>query len=131
MRVAIGLHKENIKEAIKTYDFMSNKYLPMQLRCFILERTDSIIELLLLGIDDSIKGIYKCLSDCAQISKWAGGIGIHMSNIRAKIPLLDNKWYIKWYCSMIEDLMKLPGMWIVCSSKYYNIYNRRTKEIQY
>lgn len=38
----------------------------------------------LLGMEDSLHGIYKTLGDCAQISKWAGGIGIHVSNIRAK-----------------------------------------------
>ena len=32
---------------------------------------------------DSIKGIYNTLSDCAAISKWAGGIGLHVHNIRA------------------------------------------------
>ena len=37
-----------------------------------------------MGIEDSVVGIYKCLSDCAQISKFAGGIGVHVSNIRAK-----------------------------------------------
>lgn len=38
----------------------------------------------LLGTDDSLSGIFKTISDCAQISKWAGGIGVHMSNVRAK-----------------------------------------------
>ena len=38
----------------------------------------------LLGTDDSIDGIYKNITDCAKISKWAGGIGIHVSNIRSK-----------------------------------------------
>lgn len=38
----------------------------------------------LLGTDDSLAGIFKTISDCAQISKWAGGIGIHVSNVRAK-----------------------------------------------
>ena len=33
--------------------------------------------------DDSISGIYSTLKDCAQISKWAGGIGLHIHNIRA------------------------------------------------
>lgn len=33
--------------------------------------------------DDSISGIYETLSDCAKISKWAGGIGLHVHNIRA------------------------------------------------
>ena len=38
----------------------------------------------LLGTDDSLSGIYKTISDAAQISKWAGGIGVHVSNVRAK-----------------------------------------------
>jgi ribonucleoside-diphosphate reductase alpha chain len=38
----------------------------------------------LLGTDDSLSGIFKTISDCAQISKWAGGIGVHFSNVRAK-----------------------------------------------
>lgn len=38
----------------------------------------------LLGTQDSLKGIYETLSDCAQISKWAGGIGVHVSNVRSK-----------------------------------------------
>jgi ribonucleoside-diphosphate reductase alpha chain len=38
----------------------------------------------LMGIEDSMSGIYKLLGDCAQISKWAGGIGIHISNIRSR-----------------------------------------------
>lgn len=38
----------------------------------------------LLGTDDSLEGIFKTLGDCAQISKWAGGIGLHVTNVRAK-----------------------------------------------
>ena len=86
MRVAIGIHKNDITSVLETYDLMSSKYFihasptlynagthrPQLLSCF------------LLGIDDSIQGIYKCLSDCAHISKWAGGIGLHISNIRGK-----------------------------------------------
>ena len=41
-----------------------------------------LLSCFLLGINDSIDGIYKCLGDCAAISKWAGGIGLHVSNIR-------------------------------------------------
>ena len=86
MRVSIGIHKEDIDNVLKTYDLMSSKYFihasptlynagtprPQLLSCF------------LIGIDDSINGIYKCLGDCAAISKWAGGIGLHISNIRGK-----------------------------------------------
>ena len=86
MRVSIGIHKNDITSVLETYDLMSSKYFihasptlynagthrPQLLSCF------------LLGIDDSIQGIYKCLADCASISKWAGGIGLHVSNIRGK-----------------------------------------------
>ncbi len=90
MRVSIGIHKKDLKKAIETYNLISNKYFthatptlfhagsprPQLLSCF------------LLGIDDSIQGIYKCLLDCAMISKWAGGIGIHVSNVRSKNSII-------------------------------------------
>ncbi len=44
----------------------------------------------LLGTEDSINGIFKTISDCAMISKWAGGIGVHVSNIRAKGSLIES-----------------------------------------
>ena len=42
----------------------------------------------LLGTEDSIEGIYKTITDCGKISKWAGGIGVHISNIRSKGALI-------------------------------------------
>ena len=42
----------------------------------------------LLGTEDSVEGIFKTMSDCGQISKWAGGIGLHVSNIRSKGQLI-------------------------------------------
>jgi ribonucleotide reductase alpha subunit len=42
----------------------------------------------LLGVEDSIDGIYKAVSDCAKISKWAGGIGLHVHNIRSRNTLI-------------------------------------------
>lgn len=42
----------------------------------------------LLGTSDSINGIYKTISDCAKISKWSGGIGVHISNVRGKNSLI-------------------------------------------
>ena len=85
MRVSIGIHGNNIQDVIKTYNLMSTKKFihatptlfhsgceyPQLLSCF------------LLGTADSVDGIYKTISDCAMISKWAGGIGIHVSNIRS------------------------------------------------
>ena len=87
MRVAIGIHQYDIESALETYDFMSNKYFthatptlfnagtprPQLSSCFLLAMKD-----------DSIDGIFETLRNCANISKWAGGIGLHISNIRAK-----------------------------------------------
>jgi len=85
MRVSLGIHGNNIKDAIKTYDGMSEKYFihatptlfnagtkrPQLSSCFLLPMKD-----------DSIEGIFGSLKDCALISKSAGGIGIWIHNIR-------------------------------------------------
>eukprot|EP01041_Mallomonas_annulata_P009187 gene9187-19049_t len=87
MRVAIGIHGEDLQAAFETYDLMSNKYCihasptlfhagtpePQMSSCFLL----SIL-------DDSIDGIYQTLRQCALISKSAGGIGLAVHSIRAK-----------------------------------------------
>ncbi len=92
MRVSIGIHihsgAPNMLELIReTYDLMSLKYFthatptlfnagtprPQLSSCFLLAMED-----------DSIEGIFNTLKDCAVISKWAGGIGLHVHNIRAK-----------------------------------------------
>ena len=87
MRVAVGIHGDDKERVIKTYEFMSKKYFihatptlfnagskrPQMSSCF------------LLGIkDDSIGGIYQTMEQCANISKWSGGIGLHCHNVRAK-----------------------------------------------
>jgi ribonucleoside-diphosphate reductase alpha chain len=85
MRVAIGIHKNDLNSAYRTYDLMSQGYFthatptlfnsgtrrPQLSSCFLVSMHD-----------DSIQGIYKTLSDVAQISKNAGGIGLHIHNIR-------------------------------------------------
>jgi ribonucleoside-diphosphate reductase alpha chain len=85
MRVAIGIHKYDLTSAYKTYDLMSQGYFthatptlfnsgtrrPQLSSCFLVSMDD-----------DSIQGIYKTLSDVAQISKNAGGIGLHIHNVR-------------------------------------------------
>jgi ribonucleoside-diphosphate reductase alpha chain len=85
MRVAIGIHKEDLASAYKTYDLMSQGYFthatptlfnagtrrPQLSSCFLVSMDD-----------DSIQGIYKTLADVAQISKNAGGIGLHIHNVR-------------------------------------------------
>lgn len=86
MRVAIGIHKEDIDAAIETYDLMSQKWFthatptlfnagtpkPQMSSCFLLTTKD-----------DSISGIYDTLTQCAKISQSAGGIGLSIHNIRA------------------------------------------------
>ncbi|KAJ1958119.1 ribonucleotide-diphosphate reductase subunit rnr1 [Dipsacomyces acuminosporus] len=86
MRVSLGIHGEDIDGAIETYTLMSSKYFthasptlfnsgtprPQLSSCFLVAMHD-----------DSIEGIYDTLKVCAQISKNAGGIGLHVSNIRA------------------------------------------------
>ena len=95
MRVSIGIHgdlnNENQEETLRlvkeTYDLMSQKYFthatptlfnagtprPQMSSCYLIAMED-----------DSIDGIFNTLKDCAHISKWAGGIGLHIHNIRAK-----------------------------------------------
>jgi len=86
MRVSIGIHKNDIDEAIETYELMSKKYFthatptlfnagtpkPQMSSCFLLQMQD-----------DSIEGIYDTLKQTAKISQSAGGIGLSLHNIRA------------------------------------------------
>ncbi|KAF7287902.1 hypothetical protein GWI33_000249 [Rhynchophorus ferrugineus] len=87
MRVAVGIHGDDIDRVIETYNLLSEKYFthasptlfsaatprPQLSSCFLL-----------MMPDDSIEGIYRCLTQCALISKSAGGIGVNVHNIRAR-----------------------------------------------
>tara|TARA_B110000467_G_C18325004_1_gene488278 strand:+ start:58 stop:2019 length:1962 start_codon:yes stop_codon:yes gene_type:complete len=86
MRVAIGIHGKDIPGVIETYDKMSRGLFihatptlfnagtprPQMSSCFLIANKG-----------DSIDGIYGTLTECAQISKWAGGIGMHIHDIRS------------------------------------------------
>lgn len=86
MRVAIGIHGEDIDSVLETYDKMSRGMFihatptlfnagtprPQMSSCFLIANKE-----------DSINGIYGTLTECAQISKWAGGIGMHIHDVRA------------------------------------------------
>lgn len=86
MRVAVGIHKNDIDQAIKTYELMSERWFthatptlfnagtpkPQMSSCFLLTMRD-----------DSIDGIYDTLKQCAKISQSAGGIGLSIHNVRA------------------------------------------------
>ena len=86
LRVSIGIHFDDLDAVKETYDLMSQKYFthatptlynagtprPQLSSCYLLSMED-----------DSIEGIYNTLKECANISKWAGGIGLHIHNVRA------------------------------------------------
>jgi ribonucleoside-diphosphate reductase alpha chain len=87
MRVAVGIHREDIDSAIETYNLLSEKWFthatptlfnagtpkPQLSSCFLLTMKD-----------DSIDGIYDTLKQCAKISQSAGGIGLSIHHVRAK-----------------------------------------------
>ena len=86
MRVSLCIHGENMEKVKETYDYMSNKYFihatptlfnagtprPQLSSCYLLSMED-----------DSIDGIFNTVKECAQISKWSGGIGLHIHNVRS------------------------------------------------
>ena len=86
MRVSIGIHGNDIERIKETYDLMSQKYFTHATPTLFNAGTQKpqLSSCYLLGMeDDSVDGIYNTLKDCAKISKWAGGIGLHIHNIRA------------------------------------------------
>jgi ribonucleotide reductase alpha subunit len=87
MRVALGIHGNDFKDALETYDLMSQKYFthatPTLYNCGTPRQQLSSCFLMMIN-DDSISGIYDTLKECALISKHAGGIGLHIHNIRGK-----------------------------------------------
>ncbi len=86
MRVAVGIHKQDVDRVIETYELMSERWFthatptlfnagtpkPQMSSCFLLTMKN-----------DSIEGIYDTLKQCAKISQAAGGIGLSIHNIRA------------------------------------------------
>ena len=107
MRTALTIHGSNMEKVKETYDYMSQKYFihatptlfnagtprPQLSSCFLLA-----IE------DDSIDGIFNTLKECAQISKWSGGIGLHVHNIRA------NSSYIRGTNGTSNGLIPMLGV---------------------
>lgn len=87
MRVAIGIHENDIDKAIETYNYLSERYFthasPTLFNACTNNQQMSSCFLLTLE-DDSIKGIFSMLKKCSLISKYAGGIGLNMHCIRAK-----------------------------------------------
>jgi ribonucleotide reductase alpha subunit len=86
MRVSLGIHGYDIKDALQTYDLMSKKYFIHATPTLFNAGTTrpQLSSCFLLASEDSINGIYDTLKECANISKYAGGIGMHIHTIRAK-----------------------------------------------
>ena len=91
MRTSLALWGTDLKRAFETYDFMSQKYFTHATPTLFnagTQRQQMSSCFLLSMSDDSIAGIYKTLADCAMISKHAGGIGLHLHNVRARGSLI-------------------------------------------
>ena len=87
MRVALEIHRDDLERVKETYDALSLGFFIHATPTLFNSGTDhtQLSSCFLLDMkEDSIKGIYETLSDCAQISKWAGGIGLAAHKIRAK-----------------------------------------------
>ena len=86
LRVAIGIHGTNMAKVLETYDGLSQKYFTHATPTLFNAGTPhpQLSSCYLLSMEsDSIDGIFNTLKDCALISKWAGGIGLHIHNVRA------------------------------------------------
>ena len=87
LRVAICIHEDDLEKVKETYDLMSQKYFTHATPTLFNAGTPKpqLSSCYLIGMeDDSVDGIYNTLKECANISKWAGGIGLHIHNVRAK-----------------------------------------------
>lgn len=86
MRVSLGIHQGNIDAALQTYSLMSKKYFTHATPTLFNAGTPrpQLSSCYLVSMEsDSIDGIYNTLRECALISKWAGGVGLHIHNVRA------------------------------------------------
>ena len=86
MRVALGIHGYDFVNVKKTYDGLSLKQYTHGTPTLFNSGTNhqQNSSCYLLGTEDSVDGIFETMADCAKISKWSGGIGLHISNIRSK-----------------------------------------------
>jgi ribonucleoside-diphosphate reductase alpha subunit len=127
MRVSLGIHCGNIRDVLETYTYMSDKKfihatptlynaglkMPQLASCFLQD----------IG-GDSISSIYKTLADSAQISKYAGGIGIHIHNIRSQGSEINN---VPNMCKGIVPMLKVFNE----TAKYVNQKGKRPGSIAF
>ena len=92
MRVALCIHRDNLEKAFETYEHMSNKdFIHATPTLFNAgTKREQLASCFLLAMkEDSVDGIYDTLKDCAKISKYSGGIGLHVHNIRANHSFIN------------------------------------------
>src|SRR5210317_1457297 len=125
MRVAIGIHGRDIPSVIETYDNMSRGLFihatptlfnagtprPQMSSCFLISNKE-----------DSIDGIYDTVKECARISKWAGGIGLHIHDVRA------NKSHIRGTNGTSDGIIPMLRVYN-STARYVNQAGRRKGSI--
>ncbi len=125
MRVSIGIHGSDVDSVLETYDMMSQGMFihatptlfnsgtprPQMSSCFLIANKG-----------DSIDGIYETLTECAQISKWAGGIGMHVHDIRG------NKSYIRGTNGQSDGIIPMLRVFNA-TARYVNQAGRRKGSI--
>jgi ribonucleoside-diphosphate reductase alpha subunit len=125
MRVSVGIHCDDVDKVLETYEYMSNGYFihatptlfnagtkkPQLSSCFLIAMKE-----------DSLDGIYDTLKECAHISKWAGGIGLHIHNVRA------NKSIIKGTNGVSDGIVPMLRVFN-STARYVNQAGRRKGSI--
>jgi ribonucleoside-diphosphate reductase alpha subunit len=125
MRVAIGIHGHDIDRVLETYDalsrglfihatptlFNAGTHRPQMSSCFLIANKE-----------DSIDGIYDTVKECARISKWAGGIGLHVHDVRA------NKSHIRGTNGTSDGIIPMLRVYNT-TARYVNQAGRRKGSI--
>ena len=125
MRVAIGIHGHDIDHVLETYDalsrglfihatptlFNAGTHRPQMSSCFLIANKE-----------DSIDGIYDTVKECARISKWAGGIGLHIHDVRS------NKSHIRGTNGTSDGIIPMLRVYNT-TARYVNQAGRRKGSI--
>ena len=125
MRVAIGIHGHDIDHVLETYDalsrglfihatptlFNAGTHRPQMSSCFLIANKE-----------DSIDGIYDTVKECARISKWAGGIGLHIHDVRS------NKSHIRGTNGTSDGIIPMLRVYN-STARYVNQAGRRKGSI--
>ena len=125
MRVAIGIHGRDMERVRETYENTSGKYFTHATPTLFNAGTDhpQLSSCYLMEMEsDSIAGIYNTLADCAQISKWAGGIGLHVHKLRSTGSDIRN---LKGVCTGIVPSLRVFN----ATSRYVNQGGKRPGSI--